>query len=108
MHAVHIHEFGDCTAKDATSAGGHWNPEGEDHGKLDHGDHFHLGDIGNVTANEDGIATLTGTTDKWSMVEGVSNSIIGKSVVVHEHADDFTSQPSGAAGGRIGCGIIEN
>lgn len=107
VHAIHIHGTGDCSADDGTSAGGHWNPTGHDHGKLGMGDAFHLGDIGNLNANEGGSANLTGTTDKWSMKPGSDNSIIGKAVIVHAMADDFTSQPSGAAGTRIACGIIE-
>ena len=105
-HAIHIHEFGDCSADDATSAGGHWNPTSEEHGKWGEDQH-HLGDIANLEANENGAANLTFTTERWSLNEGDDNSIVGKSVVVHAKADDFTSQPSGAAGARVACGEIQ-
>jgi Cu-Zn family superoxide dismutase len=106
VHAVHLHEFGDCSADDASSAGGHWNPTGEDHGKWGEPP-FHLGDIGNVEVGDDGTGSLTMTTDLWSLGDGSDTDVVGKSVVVHAGADDFTSQPSGAAGDRIGCGVVE-
>jgi len=106
-HAIHLHETGDCSADDATSAGGHWNPTGHDHGKLGKGEDFHLGDIGNLDASDDGTASMSGTTDKWSMESGKENSIIGKAVIIHAGADDFTSQPSGNAGSRIACGVVQ-
>jgi len=105
-HAVHIHENGDCSAPDATSAGGHWNPTSEDHGEWDVAPH-HLGDIGNLEVGEDGEGSVSLSTDKWSMGTGADNDILGKAVIVHAGADDFTSQPTGAAGGRIGCGVIK-
>ncbi len=106
VHAVHIHEFGDCSAEDAASAGGHWNPTGAPHGRWG-AEAFHLGDIGNVEADAEGHASLTLTTDLWSIGTGEANDIADRALVVHEKADDFTSQPTGAAGGRIGCGVIE-
>jgi Cu-Zn family superoxide dismutase len=105
-HAFHLHEFGDCSAADGTSAGGHWNPTGMDHGKWG-ADPFHLGDVGNLVAGEDGGATLTITTPLWSVGTGNDNDVVGRSVIVHADVDDFTTQPTGAAGGRIGCGVIE-
>ena len=104
-HAVHIHEIGDCSADDGSSAGGHWNPTGHDHGRWDETP-FHLGDIGNVVVNEEGDGSLSLSTDRWTMGGGGTNDIMGLAVVVHAVADDFTSQPSGAAGARIGCGVI--
>lgn len=105
-HAVHIHQVGDCSAEDGSSAGGHWNPTNENHGQWGHSP-FHLGDIGNVLVGPDGRGTLSLSTDRWSMGSGGPNDIVGKSVIVHEKVDDFTSQPTGAAGGRIGCGVIK-
>jgi Cu-Zn family superoxide dismutase len=106
LHAVHIHETGDCSAEDASTAGGHWNPTGEDHGKW--GEHpFHLGDIGNIEVGEDGTGSLTMSTDLWSLGDASDHDVVGKAIVVHSGADDFVSQPSGAAGERIGCGVIE-
>jgi Cu-Zn family superoxide dismutase len=104
-HAVHIHENGDCSSPDGKSAGGHWNPTGEDHGKWGVAP-FHLGDIGNVVVGEDGTGTLSLITDLWSMGTGTENDILDRAVIVHADADDFVTQPTGAAGARIGCGVI--
>ena len=106
LHAVHIHETGDCSAPDATSAGGHWNPTNVAHGKWGEGE-FHLGDIGNITVGEDGTGTIELTTDLWEMGTGSDLDIVGTGIIVHAGADDFTSQPSGAAGARIGCGAVQ-
>ena len=105
IHAVHIHENGDCSAPDGTSAGGHWNPTGVAHGKWGEGE-FHLGDIGNITVGEDGTGSIELTTDLWEIGTGSDVDVVGKGIIVHAGADDFTSQPSGAAGARIGCGVI--
>lgn len=102
-HGFHVHENGDCSAPDATSAGGHFNPEGVKHGAPDAGKH-HVGDMGNIMANDQGIAIVDENFDFLSL-EG-DNSIIGKAVVVHGGADDLESQPSGAAGPRVACGVI--
>ena len=104
-HAVHLHETGDCSAEDATSAGGHWSPGGMDHGKWGEAP-FHLGDIGNITVGEDGTGSLTLATTDWTLGSGEINDVLGKAIIVHADPDDFTSQPSGAAGGRIGCGVV--
>ena len=105
IHAVHIHESGDCSAPDGTSAGGHWNPTGVAHGKWGVGE-FHLGDIGNITVGEDGTGSIELTTDLWEIGTGSDVDVVGKGIVVHAGADDFVSQPSGAAGARVGCGAI--
>ncbi len=105
-HAVHIHETGDCSASDGTSAGGHWNPTGVAHGKWGEGE-FHLGDIGNLTANAQGMGKLELTTNLWEMNTGSDIDFVGKAIIVHADADDFVSQPSGNAGPRIGCGVIK-
>ena len=105
-HAVHIHETGDCSAPDASSAGGHWDPTGEEHGKWGEPP-FHLGDIGNVEVGEDGTGSLTMSTDRWSVGDGSESDVVGTSVVVHSGADDFTSQPAGDSGERIGCGVVQ-
>jgi len=104
--AVHLHQIGDCSAEDGTSAGPHWNPGAVDHGQWGHAP-FHLGDIGNVQVGPDGYGSLTLTTDLWSIGTGEDNDILGRAIIIHEKADDFTTQPTGAAGGRIGCGVIE-
>ena len=105
LHAVHIHERGDCSAPDAKSAGGHWNPTDVAHGKWGVGE-FHLGDIGNITVGEDGIGSIALTTDLWEIGTGSDIDVVGKGMIVHADADDFVSQPSGNAGARIGCGVI--
>jgi Cu-Zn family superoxide dismutase len=103
-HGIHIHEKGDCSAPDASSAGGHFNPTGAPHAGPD-APARHVGDLGNITINKDGkgilnldVADVKGFTD-W-------NSIIGKAVILHAKADDLKTQPTGDAGGRIACGVI--
>ena len=78
---------------------------GHDHGKWDE-EMFHLGDIGNIVVGADGKGTIAITTDRWSMGGTGENNVMGKSIIIHADADDFTSQPTGNAGGRIGCGVI--
>jgi Cu-Zn family superoxide dismutase len=108
-HAIHLHEKADCSAADATSTGGHWNPTAQPHGKWGDQGGYHLGDIGNFTADENGNATVVFETDRWCIGCGdPSRDILGKAVIVHQGSDDFTSQPSGAAGPRVSCtGIIQ-
>ena len=105
VHAVHIHEKGDCSDPEAKSAGAHWNPADVKHGKW--GDTCHLGDIGNVDVNEHGEGILLLTTDLWTIGGDPASDILGKSVIVHAQPDDFETQPTGNAGGRIACGVIE-
>jgi Cu-Zn family superoxide dismutase len=107
-HAVHLHEKGDCSAEDASSAGGHWNPTMKPHGKRDNGHAFHKGDIGNMNVGADGKGTMELTVQGWSIGGADSTNVIGKSVIIHEKADDFTSQPSGNAGARVSCGVIKS
>lgn len=104
----HIHEIGDCSAPDASSAGGHFNPGGHDHGAPDH-HASHAGDLGNVTADEHGraVGTLTVKPDKFTVAGQADNNIIGRSVIVHVATDDLVSQPTGNAGARAACGVIE-
>ncbi len=105
-HAIHIHEFGDCSTFDAKSAGGHWNPTHTTHGEWDN-HHFHLGDIGNIDADTSGNGKISLKTDLWCLgCEDSTKNILGKSIIIHEGEDDFTSQPSGNAGPRVGCGVI--
>ncbi len=102
-HGFHIHEFGDCSAVDGTSAGSHFNPEGHEHG-APMGEMRHAGDMGNVEANEEGIAQME-YFDKNMKLNG-ANSIIGHSIIVHASEDDLKSQPTGNAGARVACGVI--
>ena len=105
-HAIHLHETGDCSAPDATSAGAHWNPTDDPHGKRGENG-FHAGDIDNLVAGEDGVATLEMEFDDWSIGGSDDTSILNKAVIIHADADDFESQPAGAAGGRVACGVIQ-
>lgn len=107
LHAVHLHEKSDCSADDATSTGGHWNPTFEAHGQWGSEQGFHRGDIGNINADENGQAHLEFSTDLWCLdCEDESKNILGKAIIVHALADDFVTQPTGNAGGRISCGAI--
>lgn len=104
-HGFHIHEKGDCSAPDASSAGGHYEPADDPHGSpQDPPDQHHLGDFGNITANEDGEAEVR-ITDPEIRLSG-PESVIGKAIIVHGGEDDLESQPSGDAGPRVGCGEI--
>ena len=106
LHGFHIHEKGDCTAPDATSAGAHFNPAAKKHGAPDSAEH-HAGDLGNLSANEYGKATLSMMLDGISVGVG-ADGVIGRGVIVHADADDMKTDPTGNAGGRIGCGVIES
>ena len=102
-HGFHIHEFGDCSAADGTSAGGHFNPTGDPHaGPKDA--KRHEGDMGNIEADKDGAAALEYVDPKLSF-DGPT-SVLGRGVIVHAGVDDLTTQPTGNAGGRVGCGTI--
>ena len=107
-HAMHIHEKADCSSPDGKSAGGHWNPTAQPHGKWGDAAGYHKGDIGNLTAEENGRAFIEFSTDEWCMGCGDANKdILGKAIIVHAEADDY-GQPTGNAGGRVSCGgIIE-
>jgi Cu-Zn family superoxide dismutase len=104
-HAVHIHDKGDCSSPDGKSAGDHWNPTHEEHGKWT-GEHHHLGDIGNLEVKADGTGTITLETNKWTVGGGGTNDVVGHAIIVHGGVDDFKTQPTGNAGPRLGCGVI--
>jgi Cu-Zn family superoxide dismutase len=105
LHAIHLHEKGDCSAPDAASAGGHWNPTSENHGKWEHAP-FHHGDIGNLVADAKGKAVLHMESELWTLGDGKPSDVVGHAVIVHAKEDDFTTQPTGNAGGRVACGVI--
>ena len=107
LHGIHIHEKGDCSAPDAMSAGGHYNPTGEPHGALDSAKR-HGGDLGNLTADASGNARLSATLDAAQVGIGqlAGNSINGKALVIHADPDDLKSQPAGNSGKRVACGVI--
>jgi Cu-Zn family superoxide dismutase len=108
-HAIHIHQTADCSSDDGKSTGGHWNPTNEPHGKWGAKEGYHKGDIGNMMADSDGNALIELSTDQWCIgCDDENKNIVGKAIIVHQGVDDFTSQPSGAAGARVSCtGIIE-
>lgn len=105
-HGFHVHENGDCSAPDASSAGEHYNPSGQPHGDPATVNR-HLGDMPNVTADDQGAAQLTANIGGLSLRTGQPNDIVGRSIVIHEKADDYKTQPSGNSGKRIGCAIIK-
>ncbi|WP_372756734.1 superoxide dismutase family protein [Mariniflexile sp.] len=108
-HAIHIHESSDCSSPDGKSAGGHWNPTSQPHGKWGAETGFHKGDIGNFVADENGNGSISMSTDEWCIdCDDDTKNIVGKGIIVHAGFDDFTTQPTGDAGGRVSCGgIIE-
>jgi Cu-Zn family superoxide dismutase len=103
--AVHIHEHGDCSDK-GNMAHGHWNPTNAQHGKWS-SDAFHLGDIGNIKLDGKGKGKITVTTDLWTLGGAANRNILGKALIVHGGEDDYKTQPTGNAGTRIGCGVIQ-
>lgn len=103
-HGFFIHEWGDCSAADGASIGPHFNPNHAKHGAPEAYER-HAGDLGNIVADEKGRARYE-RLDKNITLEG-PNSIMGRSVGIHANADDYTTQPSGNAGGVVSCGIIE-
>lgn len=103
LQGVHVHENGDCSAMDVSSAGGHYNPDNVRHGNAMSVSH-HAGDMPNIQSDSNGNATYVAKLSNLTL-EG-ERSIMGRSVVVHRDADDYKSQPAGNSGARIGCGII--
>ncbi|MDO5691431.1 MAG: superoxide dismutase family protein [Pseudomonadota bacterium] len=102
-HAFHVHEKGDCSTPDFSSAGGHFNPTNQPHGAHGSGLH-HLGDMPQLMADANGTAQVSFNSQTLKL-RGV-NTIIGKSVIVHRDADDVSHQPVGNAGPRLACGVI--
>ena len=101
----HIHEKGDCSALDATSAGGHFNPDSKAHGMHGSGSN-HAGDMPNIKSDTNGNALYSATLSGFTINSG-SVGILGRSVVVHRDPDDYKSQPAGNSGARIACGLIK-
>jgi len=106
-HAMHFHEFGRCDTPDFKSAGGHYNPAGVPHGHVEGGNH--AGDMMNVEANADGTGAFKVTNNKVNIKGGSLPALMdsdGTALIIHAGADDYTSQPSGAAGPRVACAVI--
>lgn len=101
----HVHEKGDCSAPDASSAGGHFNPMSTEHGNPE-GEVHHAGDMLNIKSDDQGVAQIDTLARGATLHSGQPTDVLGKAVVVHEKADDYTSQPSGNSGSRIACGVI--
>jgi Cu-Zn family superoxide dismutase len=104
-HGFHVHEKGDCSAPDATSAGGHFNPDTKAHGMPGSGSN-HAGDMPNIKTDAGGNATYSAKLSGFAVNTGASG-IVGRSVVVHRDPDDYKSQPAGNSGPRIACGLIK-
>lgn len=113
LHGIHIHANASCSdASDGDGgttigggAGGHWNPESHMHGATPATNH--LGDIGNIMVDASGAGMLTFMTTAWTMDTGAANDIVNHALVLHANPDDGTTQPTGNAGGRIGCVVIQ-
>lgn len=104
-HGFHVHETGDCSAADASSAGGHFNPGGSQHGKAGTGRH-HAGDIDNITVDPSGVAHVDAIVAGTVLGGSGSTNILGRALVVHAAPDDYRTQPSGSSGARIACGVV--
>ena len=101
-HGFHIHEKGDCSAPDGSSAGGHFNPANTAHGPMGQG---HAGDLFSLRADANGTATFDYSTRSITVGYGKTD-VVGRGVIVHKDADDYTTQPTGNAGARLACGVV--
>jgi superoxide dismutase, Cu-Zn family len=104
-HGFHVHEKGDCSAADASSAGPHFNPMGAPHGNMAAGPH-HAGDMPNIMADQRGVARVDVLVPGATLAAG-PGSITGRAIVVHRDPDDYATQPAGNAGPRVACGVIK-
>ena len=104
-HGLHIHEAGDCSSGDGMSAKGHFNPFGKPHGHHGSGER-HAGDLPSLKANKEGRANIQVDLDGIALAPGPA-SIIGRGLIVHADPDDYKTQPTGNAGARIACGVIQ-
>ncbi len=103
--AIHFHDHGDCGDM-GKGAMGHWNPTGSNHGKWGSAS-FHSGDIGNISLDANGHGSLELETDLWSLGGDAKTNILDRSVIIHSGVDDYTTQPTGSSGERIGCAVIK-
>jgi Cu-Zn family superoxide dismutase len=104
-HGAHVHEKGDCSSADGKSAGDHFNPEGHKHG-MPPGAERHLGDLGNLEVGANGEGKHEITIAGANLKAGDKSSFLDRAIIIHEKTDDG-GQPTGNAGGRIGCGVIK-
>lgn len=105
VHGFHVHEKGDCSSSDGTSAGGHFNPDAKAHGQHGVGSH-HVGDLPSLKSDAQGVARIQFNTDSLSLRAEDPRNIRGRSLIVHRDPDDYTSQPAGNSGPRWACGVI--
>lgn len=103
-HGFHVHEKGDCSAPDATSAGGHFNPDGKPHGPQNAP--HHAGDMPNLKADASGVAKASFVLDGVTVASG-PGSIVGRGLIVHKDPDDYKTQPTGNSGARLACAVIK-
>jgi Cu-Zn family superoxide dismutase len=106
IHGFHVHETGDCTAPDAKSAGGHFNPAMQPHGGPTAAER-HVGDLPNVEADKTGVATINATLARATLRDAGPNDLVGRAVIVHAKRDDYVTQPAGDSGDRVACGVIQ-
>ena len=106
VHGFHIHEKGDCSSGDGLSAGGHFNPTQQAHGKPGANGAHHLGDLLSLDADPQGVATFDFVHKDIALDRG-SNGILGRGLIVHNDPDDYTTQPTGNSGARLACAVIE-
>lgn len=109
VHAIHIHENGECAPPDFKTAGAHFNPTNAKHG-FDNPDGFHSGDLPNIEVGQDGTVDVKITTQAVTLKKGEKNSLLkknGTALIIHEKADDYVTDPAGDAGARIACGVIK-
>ena len=105
-HGFHIHEKGDCSSGDGLSAGGHFNPAQQAHGKFNDSKAHHAGDLPSLDADPQGVATIDFVSKELTLDRG-SNGILGRGLIVHNDPDDYTTQPTGNSGARLACAVIE-
>lgn len=104
-HGFHVHELGNCSSGDGMSAGGHFNPDAKTHGAHGQSEH-HVGDLPSLKADAYGVAKVNFESNVISLLDGKSNNIVGRGLIVHKDQDDFKTQPSGNSGARLACGVI--
>ena len=102
----HIHEKGDCSDPKAESAGGHFNPRGHKHGGPSDAIR-HAGDLGNLIVTDRGSAAIDVTVGGISVSKDKPDGIIGRALIIHAAEDDLKTDPTGNAGGRAACGVIQ-
>lgn len=103
-HGFHVHEKGDCSSPDGLSAGGHFNPTGQAHGRFDSSTH-HTGDLPSLRSDAQGMASIDFVSRGLALDQG-PNSVVGRGLIVHKDPDDYTTQPTGNSGARLACAVI--